>query len=57
MKENKKENTLSTKKKEINQDLDQEKKASFEILLFFFYKFPPLYNLACMHAVYNINLF
>ena len=53
----KKENTLSIKekwnytrerpiKKVGNQDLDhaidREKKASFEFLLFFFYKFPPL---------------
>ena len=34
------------KKKETKTDnhaIDQEKKASFKILLFFFYKFPPLH--------------
>ena len=38
----KRKNTRSwSRKKEINQDLDQEKKTSFKILFFFFYKFPP----------------
>ena len=30
------------RKRENSQDLDQEKKTSFKIFLFFFYKFPPL---------------
>ena len=41
----KEKNTLLTKKKVRKRDLDhaieQEKKTSFKILLFFFYKFPP----------------